>query len=63
MAVDMTAAECERIFHAALSAGDAEGVVASLRLMTVIDPHRAQTLYDMTRLALAIAGEETRTDG
>lgn len=61
MAVDMTAAEYEQIFHAALAAGDAESVTAALRVMTCIDPRRAQTLYDMTRLALAIAGEESQT--
>jgi hypothetical protein len=47
--------ECEQIFHAALTAGDARGVEAALMLMAPQDPHRAQMLLDTVRLALAIA--------
>jgi len=38
--------ECERIFHAALSAGDTRGVEAALVLLAVQNPHRAQALLD-----------------
>lgn len=47
--------ECEQIFHAALTAGDARGVEAALTLMTPQDPHRAQLLLDTVRFALEIA--------
>lgn len=51
--------ECEQIFHAALGAGDIRGVEAALTLLAVQDPHRAQHLVDLTKMALMIreAGE------
>lgn len=52
----MTAEDCERIFHAALGQGDVIGVEAALRILAVKDPHRAQHLIDLTRVALIIAG-------
>lgn len=55
MIADLTAAQCEQFFHAALSAGDARGVEAALKLLAVRDPHRAQHLLDATRLALRLA--------
>ncbi|PZG16477.1 hypothetical protein C1I95_17365 [Micromonospora craterilacus] len=48
---------CERIFHAALAAGDFKGVEAALTVMAPQDPHRAQLLYDTLRVGLAIAEE------
>lgn len=45
---------CERIFHAALSEGDTEGVEAALRLLIVQDPRRATALWDELKTALAI---------
>jgi hypothetical protein len=51
----LTAADCERIFHERLEAGDPQGVHAALTLLAVRDPHRAQTLLDLTRAALHIA--------
>lgn len=47
--------DCERIFHAALSAGDARGVEAALTVMAAVDPHRAGHLLELTRLALYMA--------
>jgi hypothetical protein len=44
----------ERIFHAALSAGDAEGVDAALRLLLACDAPRAIRLFDDLRAALAV---------
>ena len=45
----------ENIFHAALSAGDTQGVDAALRLLVVQDPRRAVKLYEETKTALKIA--------
>ena len=47
--------ELERVFRAAVSDGDAQGVDAALRLMAVQDPHRAQRLLDALDGALTIA--------
>lgn len=58
--IDLTAVDCERIFHAALAAGDARGVEAALTVLAVRDPHRAQLLYDTTRFGLAIRQEQDR---
>jgi hypothetical protein len=52
---ELTADQCEEIFHAALSAGDARGAEAALTVMAVRDPHRAQELLDLTRVALHLA--------
>jgi hypothetical protein len=54
---EFTADDCVAIFHAALQTGDALGVEAALTLLAVRDPHRAQALLDMTRLALELAGD------
>ncbi len=48
----------ERIFHAALAAGDARGVEAALMVMAPIDPHRAERLFEATKGALALASGE-----
>lgn len=48
-----TTDSCERIFYAALEAGDAQGVYSALMLMAPQDPHRAQRLVDALRFALA----------
>ena len=45
----------ERIFHKALSEGDAKGVDASLRLMAVRDPQRAERLLNALRTAVDVA--------
>ena len=47
----------ERIFHAALTAGDAKGVDAALRLLAATDPRRARRLYDGLETALEIVGK------
>lgn len=44
----------ECIFHAALRAGDAEGVDASLRLLLACDAPRAIRLFDDLRTGLAV---------
>ncbi len=54
-AVDLTAEDCERIFHATLKAGDPQGVHAALTLLAVRDPHRAQELLDIVNLGLEMA--------
>lgn len=56
-APDLSAADCEAIFHAALAAGDTRGVEAALALLAVRDPNRAGLLYDTLRVGLAIAQE------
>jgi hypothetical protein len=56
-APEFTADDCVAVFHAALWAGDTIGMEAALTLLAVRDPHRAQTLLDMTRLALELAGD------
>lgn len=56
-AADLSAADCETIFHAALAAGDTRGVEAALTLLAVKDPPRAGLLYNTLRVGLAIARE------
>jgi hypothetical protein len=53
----LTADDCEQMFHASLRNGDTRGVDAALRLLAVRDPHRAQDLLDLTRMALTIASD------
>jgi len=51
----------ERIFHAALSAGDAVGIEHALTLMALCDPRRAERLHRDLGTALHIAaGGEVR---
>lgn len=45
----------ENIIHAALKAGDIEGVGHALRIMAVRDPHRAQQLIDTMKLGIVLA--------
>ncbi|MFJ8690198.1 hypothetical protein [Micromonospora wenchangensis] len=54
---------CERIMHAALAAGDMEGVRAALTVMAPQDPHRAQELLDMLKLGLTLADWSNREQG
>lgn len=46
--------ELERLFHAALAAGDTQGVDVALRLLAGRDPHRAERLLKLTRTATAV---------
>lgn len=59
----ISADQCERIFRAALSAGDMVGVEAALRVLAVRDPHRAERLMDLTRMALIVADSAAQTKG
>lgn len=43
---------CVEIFHAALGAGDTEGVHAALLCLAVQDPRRAQELIDTAKTGL-----------
>jgi hypothetical protein len=52
-----TADQAEQMFHAAIKAGDTEGVHAALVALAVRDPHRAQDLLDMTKIALKVASD------
>lgn len=52
-----TADEWEQVFHATLNAGDLQGAEAALRVLAIKDPHRAQHLMDLTRMALTLVGE------
>ena len=52
---EFTADQLEAMFHAALSAGDVEGVEAAIRVMVTVDPHRASELWDMLELAVSLA--------
>ena len=45
----------ERVFHAALTQGDTEGVRSALHLLAGCDPDRAQRLHDALTTALHIA--------
>jgi hypothetical protein len=54
-----SAEECVQIFHAALKKGDTEGVHAALVGLALKDPHRAQDLLDLTRIALRAASDPT----
>jgi len=51
---------CERIFHAALAAGDFKGVEAALTVMAPQDPHRAELLFNTLKVGLAMADERRR---
>jgi len=48
----------ELVFHAALRAGDTKGIEAALRLLTIQDPARAEELFKLLRVALAIAADK-----
>lgn len=52
-----TAAQYEKIFHAALTAGDVKGVEGALIGLALKDPHRAQDLLDITRIGLKVASD------
>jgi hypothetical protein len=49
-----TADDWEHVFHAALERGDIQGVEAALRVLAIKDPHRAQELMDLLRMALVV---------
>lgn len=51
---EVTADQLEEIFHEVLKRGDAKGVEATLTMLAVKDPHRAQRLLDLTRAALVV---------
>lgn len=57
------ATTCERLFHAALAAGDIRGVEAAVTVMTPQDPHRAGELLDMLRMAAALADSQGEPAG
>lgn len=59
-AAALSADQVEQIFHAELGKGDIRGVEAALRLMAVKDPHRAQELMDLCRMALVVADARDR---
>jgi hypothetical protein len=50
-----TSAQLVAVFHAAVRAGDADGVDAALRVMVVVDPRKAVELYDALKTAVAVA--------
>ncbi|MEU7677933.1 hypothetical protein AB0C42_24335 [Micromonospora taraxaci] len=54
---------CERIFHAALAAGDFKGVEAALTVMAPQDPHRAELLFNTLKVGLAMAEHRPRCRG
>lgn len=45
----------DRLIRAALAAHDFECVVTALRLLAVVDPHRAELLHDTMLLGLSLA--------
>ena len=47
--------EVEAVFHAALKAGDAQGVVDALTVMATIDLGRCVKLHDALTTSLAVA--------
>ncbi len=49
-----TAEQCEETFHAALRERDIRGVEAALLVLAVQDPHRAQDLFETTKVALEL---------
>lgn len=51
----VTGADLELAMYEALKAHDMKGVGAILRAMAVVDPRRAQDLYDLLRLGLDLA--------
>jgi len=50
-----TSAQLVEVFHAALTAGDADGIEAVLRVLVVVDPRKAVELYDALKTAVAAA--------
>jgi hypothetical protein len=52
---EYTPDQLEAIFHAALTAGDAQGVEAAIRVMVGVDPRRAERLYDDLKFAVRLA--------
>lgn len=53
----------ERVFLEAVGQGDADGVEAALRLMVVVDPRRAQRLYDDLKFGLRFVQVLTGQEG
>lgn len=51
----LTAADCELMVHGALRAGDVKAVFAAMRLLVTKDPHRAEVLLDVIKVALEVA--------
>lgn len=56
-----TADDLERMFRAALGAGDVRGVEAALTVLAGQDPRRAQGLFDETRAALEVVQNPAST--
>lgn len=45
---------CERIYMQALRQRDWQGVESALRVLAVVDPHRAERLIEVSRLGIAL---------
>jgi hypothetical protein len=58
-----TADDWEQVFHATLERGDIQGVEAALRVLAIKDPHRAERLMDLTRMALVVADAASSRGG
>lgn len=54
--IPWTVDQVEWLFHAALKAGDGEGVEAAIRVMLTVDRQRAVDLWDALQAALLLAG-------
>ena len=54
--IPWTADQLTEAIRCALRARDMEAVAYFLRLLAVVDPHRAQDVYDTLQLGLTIAG-------
>ena len=52
---EFTPDQLEDIFHAALSAGDIEGVGHALRVLLSVDPRRAIRLHDDLQAVMRVA--------
>jgi len=50
----VTPEQIEAAFHLALKAGDVKAVDDLLRMLAVVDPRRAQTLFDALKASLSI---------
>lgn len=61
--IPWTADQVEAMFHAALGAGDIEGVDAALRVLLTLDTRRAIQLYDELCDAMVIVNWLRGGDG
>ncbi|MEP7194601.1 MAG: hypothetical protein ABI903_17270 [Actinomycetota bacterium] len=55
---DYTPEQLEEAVHLALTAGDIKAVNGLLRMLAVVDPGRAEVLFEQLKVALALRADQ-----